>query len=174
VAWEAIEDSTRPTSPARGWRDREAFIKHEKKIFLWGYERQLMQSQPAHVEVIAEKLTVQSILAPVADRFTLPLTIARGMCSGTAKQALFDRFSASGKEALVLLIASDLDPAGETIASDFLHYLVRDCDIDEERIAAWKLAILEVIDVDAYESELAQEERDLEAIAQLKQRILGK
>jgi hypothetical protein len=35
-------------------------------------------------------------------------------------------------------------------------------------------AILDVIDVDAYEAELAEEERDLEAIAQLKQRILGK
>jgi hypothetical protein len=29
-----------------------------------------------------------------------------------------------------------------------------------------------VIDVDAYEGEVAEEERDLEAIAQLKQRIL--
>jgi hypothetical protein len=33
-------------------------------------------------------------------------------------------------------------------------------------------AILDVIDVDAYESELAEEERDLEAIAQLKKQIL--
>jgi hypothetical protein len=31
-----------------------------------------------------------------------------------------------------------------------------------------------VIDIDAYEAELAQEERDLEAIAQLKRQILGK
>ena len=33
-------------------------------------------------------------------------------------------------------------------------------------------AILDVIDVDAYEDELAQEERDLEAIAQLKRQLL--
>ena len=33
-------------------------------------------------------------------------------------------------------------------------------------------AILDVIDVDAYESELAEEERDLEAIARLKKQIL--
>ena len=151
----------------------------------------------------------------------------RGMCSGTAKQVLFDRFSASGKDALILLIASDLDPSGETIANDFLHYLVRDCDMDEEQLTAWKFAItrgqvrefdlppffkakpndptrrafvekhgddsvyeldaltpaqlanlleeaiLDVIDVDAYESELAQEDHDLEAIAKLKKQILG-
>ena len=30
-----------------------------------------------------------------------------------------------------------------------------------------------MIDVDAYESELAEEERDLEALAQLKRQILG-
>jgi hypothetical protein len=35
-------------------------------------------------------------------------------------------------------------------------------------------AILDVIDVEAYEEELAEEERDLEAIAELKRRILGK
>ena len=63
------------------------------------------------------------------------------MCSGTAKQVLFGRFSASGKDALTLLIASDLDPSGETIANDFLHYLVRDCDMDEEQLTAWKFAI---------------------------------
>ena len=33
-------------------------------------------------------------------------------------------------------------------------------------------AILDVIDVDAYESELAEEERDLEAIATLKRQLL--
>lgn len=62
------------------------------------------------------------------------------MCSGTAKQVLFDRFSASGKDALILLIASDLDPSGETIANDVLHYLVRDCGMGEEQLTARKPA----------------------------------
>jgi hypothetical protein len=35
-------------------------------------------------------------------------------------------------------------------------------------------AIRDVIDVAAYEAELAEEDRDLEAIAQLKRQILGK
>jgi hypothetical protein len=124
-------------------------------------------------------------------------------------------------------MCSGTDPSGETIANDFLHYLVRDCEMDEEQLTAWKFAItrpqvrefnlppfftakpldptrrafiekhgddsvdeldaltpaqlatlleaaiLDVIDVDAYESELAEEERDLEALAQLKRQILG-
>jgi hypothetical protein len=37
-----------------------------------------------------------------------------------------------------------------------------------------RLAILDVVDVEAYERELAEEERDLKAIARLKKQILGK
>ena len=48
------------------------------------------------------------------------------MCSGTAKQVLFDRFAASGKDQLILLIASDLDPAGDNIAQNSLNYMIRD------------------------------------------------
>ena len=58
----------------------------------------------------------------------------RGMCSGTAKQAIFDRFSTSGKERLILLIASDLDPAGDHIAQNFVNYMIRDAGLDEEEV----------------------------------------
>ena len=64
------------------------------------------------------------------------------MCSGTAKQVLFDRFSASGKDALILLIASDLDPAGDHIAQNFVNYMIRDAGLDEEQVEAWKVALM--------------------------------
>ena len=38
-------------------------------------------------------------------------------------------------------MCSGTDPSGETIANDFLHYLVRDCEMDEEQLTAWKFAI---------------------------------
>ena len=63
------------------------------------------------------------------------------MCSGTAKQVLFDRFSASGKDALILLIASDLDPAGDHIAQNFVNHMIRDAGLDEEEVAARKIAL---------------------------------
>ncbi len=106
VSWEAIEDPTRPVTAARGWQNADSFVTYEKRIFLEGYQRRLIQSQHAHIEVLAEKLTVRNIFAPIVDKYALPLTIARGQCSGTVKQAIYDRFAASGKEKLVLLIAS--------------------------------------------------------------------
>jgi hypothetical protein len=63
VNWNAIEDTTRPVSAARGWLNADSFVAYEKKIFLEGYERRLMQSQRSHIEVLAEKLTVRSIFA---------------------------------------------------------------------------------------------------------------
>jgi hypothetical protein len=109
VPWEAIEDAARAVVLPRCDADREVFINRERRWFLEGYRRNHMQSQDAHIEDVFEKLTVQSILEPIADKFTLPLVPMRGMTSGTAKQALADRFSTSGKGTLMLLIAGDLD-----------------------------------------------------------------
>jgi hypothetical protein len=69
------------------------------------------------------------------------LTIARGQCSGTVKQAIYDRFIASGKEKLVLLIASDLDPSGKTIAAAFVKYFLRDCELPRGQLEPWKFAL---------------------------------
>ena len=141
VSWEAIEDTTRPVSKERGWLNAASSVAHEKDIFLEGDQRRLMQSQRAHIEVLADKLTVRSIFAPIVEKYALPLTIARGQCSGTVKQAIYDRFAASGKEKLVLLIASDLDPSGETIAAAFVKYFLRDCGLLREQLEAWKFSL---------------------------------
>jgi hypothetical protein len=55
------------------------FFHQESKNFLKGFWRNRQQSQPAHIEIFAEKLTVQSILVNIAKEYTIPLTITRGM-----------------------------------------------------------------------------------------------
>ena len=60
---------------------------------------------------------------------------------GHGQAGLFDRFSASGKENLILLIITDLDPGGDNIAQNCLNYMIRDAGIDEERVEAWKVAL---------------------------------
>jgi hypothetical protein len=42
VDWEAIEDSTRPVTLERGWAAPSEFVHYEKRVFLTGYQRQLM------------------------------------------------------------------------------------------------------------------------------------
>jgi len=79
IPWEAIDDLTRPVELNAAFWNPAEFFKQEFSDFLGGYWRNRQQSQPYHIEIVAEKLTVQTILAEVAREFTMPLTISRGM-----------------------------------------------------------------------------------------------
>jgi hypothetical protein len=126
IAWGAIEDETRPVDLNCAFQNPGDFFRSQLERFLCGYWRNRQQSQPDHIEIIGEKLTVRSILQPVAEEFTIPLTITRGMCSLPPKQKIYSRYRMSQKERLILLVVSDLDPAGEAIAEDLLKSLRRD------------------------------------------------
>jgi hypothetical protein len=69
--------------------------------------------------LIVEKLTVQSIIEPIARKFCLPMTVGRGYCSIEPRYEMVQRFKQSGKDRLKLLICSDFDPDGEEIAESF-------------------------------------------------------
>ncbi len=81
IPFEAIADGTRPVTTWRVYPDPRRFIRSEVDTFLKGYYRDLMQSQPHHIELICEKNTVEPILRSVAGEFTIPLTSGRGYCS---------------------------------------------------------------------------------------------
>jgi hypothetical protein len=141
IPWDAIEDVTRPVNVHGAVANSAQFFRQEFKIFLQGYWRNLQQSQPDHIEIVAEKLTVQTILQAVAKEHTIPLTISRGMSSLPPKKAIRDRYLISKKEKLVLSIVSDLDPAGDAIAEDLVKSFRRDFRIPSEDIEAYKVAL---------------------------------
>jgi hypothetical protein len=60
--------------------------------FLTCYWRNLQQSQPDHIEICIEKLTVRSILQEIAQRYTIPVSTCRGKGSTVPKKKLADRF----------------------------------------------------------------------------------
>ena len=62
----AIEDETRPVDLNSAFQNLSEFVQQQTGDFLIGYWRDLMQSQPHHVEIVAEKLTVRTILQKVA------------------------------------------------------------------------------------------------------------
>jgi hypothetical protein len=104
------------------------------KDLLNGYWRDLMQSQPNHIEIVAEKNTLQSVLRPVAEKFCIPFTVGRGQCSTRPLYNIAQRYRASGKEKLIILAASDLDPDGDAIAHSLGQRLrddfnIRDTDV---------------------------------------------
>lgn len=139
VPMEAIADETRPVVTWDVHRDSRGFIRRELDGFLKGYFRNLMQSQPNHIEILGEKNTLLSILRPVAMRYCIPLTVGRGYSSLPPRHALAERYRRSGCEKLVLLIVSDFDPDGEEIAHSFARSM-RD-DFFVENIHAIKVAL---------------------------------
>jgi hypothetical protein len=141
IPWEAIHDPTRPVTQWSGARSAGDFIRREFDGFLKGYYRDLMQSQPNHIEVVGEKNTVESVLRPVCSDYTIPLTISRGFCSGPPRKEIADRFERSGKEKLVLILLTDHDPDGTAIAQSMAASMQDEFGIGWRRFHAERAAL---------------------------------
>jgi hypothetical protein len=144
IPMEAIADPTRPVSVWNVHDTPATFFTQELNSFLKGYRRNLQQSQPYHVEIVGEKNTVQSILRPIASRFNIPLTIGRGFASLEPRYQVAQRFERSGKDKLVLLVASDFDPSGEEICQSFARSLRDDFYISEVELIKFALTSQQV------------------------------
>ena len=131
VPWAAIDDETRPEELHGHFWNTGEFFKEHLGWFLRGYTRDKMQSQPNHIEIVAEKLTVKTILGSVAATHSIPFTILRGQSGPTVKRKIAQRYFRSEKQKLVLLVVTDLDPAGETIAQNMRDDLESDFGIPE-------------------------------------------
>jgi len=129
IPMNVIGDETRPMEVWQSDNTTTPFFRRELDWFLKGYRRNLQQSQPNHIEIVGEKNTVRGILAPVAEEFCIPLTTGRGFCSLPPRYEMAKRFKESGKEKLILLILSDLDPDGEEICHSFARSMRDDFGI---------------------------------------------
>jgi hypothetical protein len=131
-----------PTRTVEVWNRPQSigpFVRQDIDQFLKGYYRDLMQSQPNHVEILGEKNTLSSILRPVADEYCIPLTIGRGYSSLDPRYKMAQRYKKSGKEKLVLLVTSDFDPEGDDIPESFAQSMRDDFGITN--IEAIKVAL---------------------------------
>lgn len=141
LSFDAIHDPTRPVTNWHVFRNAGDYIREQFDEFLYGYARDLLQSQPDHIEVIGEKNTLLPIIKPVCSEYTVPLTIGRGFCSVPPRKDIHDRWQASGKNRLVLIVLSDHDPDGEMIADSLVGYLRDDFAIPGQRIMAVRAAL---------------------------------
>jgi len=134
-----VADETRPVETWSVHGDVQDYIADELEIFLRTYRRDLLASQPNHIELVAEKNTVAPVVMPVAQEYCVPTTVGRGYCSLPPRAAMADRYHRSGKEAFILLVVSDFDPDGEEIAHSLARSL-RD-DFGVEQIEPVKVAL---------------------------------
>jgi ParB-like nuclease domain len=121
IPFDSISDDTRPVDDWPVHANVAPFVRSEIDNFMKGYWRDLMQSQPNHVEIVYEKLTLRGILRSVAMKYTIKMVPGRGYCTARPRWDMQQRFLASGKEKLILLCLSDFDPDGQEIS----HSLVR-------------------------------------------------
>ncbi len=129
IAMDVIADETRPQFNWTVWDNAQAYLSTAVEAFLTGYWRRLQQSQPNHIEVLGEKNTLGSILKPVCSEYCIPLTLGRGYCSLAPRASIAERYRRSGKDELTLLVISDFDPDGESIAESFARSMRDDFGI---------------------------------------------
>jgi hypothetical protein len=115
IPWGALDDTTRPLTEFRAFGDVRQFIRQECDSLLGGYWRDLLQTQPNHVEIVCEKNTVYHMVLEVSKKYQIPTMSGRGFASIDPWHDLHERFTVSGKERLVVIILSDFDPEGEKI-----------------------------------------------------------
>lgn len=139
ISMSAIDDSTRPVKSWNTYRGPQDFVEEQLREFMSGYWRDLMQSQPDHIEILAEKNTIQSIVNRVAMKYCIPTVTGRGYCSISPREGMMQRYKQSGKNRLVVLMVSDFDPDGEEIAQSFARSM-RD-EFDVENIHPIKVAL---------------------------------
>jgi hypothetical protein len=131
IPWNAIGDETRPVCTWDVFASPGPFIREKLSDFMKGYARDLLRSQPNHIEIVGEKNTVESIIRPVAMEFTIPYTIGRGYSSLDPRRKMYLRYIRSGKMKLILLILSDFDAEGEDIPHSFARSMRDDFGIQD-------------------------------------------
>jgi hypothetical protein len=139
--WIALDDETRRIDLNDFYRNPKQFFEEQFGDFLKGYWRNLQQSQPHHIEFLGEKITIHSLLQNVASKYTIPLTITRGMNAIAPKKKIYDRFKKSGKKKLILLTVDDLDPMGDTMAEDPIKGFQRDFGLSSYQIEGYRVAL---------------------------------
>jgi hypothetical protein len=226
IPFDCIDDETRPVTVTACFPHAGLFLEKETDGLLKLYYRDLMQSQPHHIEIMYEKLTGYGFIKSVALKHCIPLTVGRGFSSLPPRHKIAERFRKSGKDSLIILAMSDLDPDGDEIAHSFARSMRDDfsikkvelikvaltmdqarerelpvSDLDRAKAGStnypkyverygtdnvWELealspavqrqlledAIDSVIDVDAYNHEVAQEEEESVFLDTVRQRAL--
>jgi hypothetical protein len=146
IPFDALSDPTRTVCTWDANREVGEFVTNQLEEFLDNYWRDLQQSQPNHIEIVGEKNTVEGSIRPVAMQFCIPYTLGRGYCSIDPRYKMSERYYASGKSTLIVLILSDFDPEGEDIAHSFARSMRDDfgiVDIEAKKVCLTHDQVLE-------------------------------
>jgi hypothetical protein len=146
IPFDAIADPTRTVVTWDLHSHVGSFVNKQLDDFLKGYWRDLQQSQPNHIEIVGEKNTVEGSIRPVAMKYCIPYTLGRGYASIDPRKKMADRFRASGKNTLIILMLSDFDPEGHDIPYSFGNSMLEDFGIHNPLVKKVCLTYEQVIE----------------------------
>jgi hypothetical protein len=141
IPWAAFDDFTRPFREFPAFMDVRQYVRQELEDLLGGYWRDLLQSQPNHVEVVCEKNTIYHMVLQVTEKYQIPTSSGRGFNSIDPWHDLYERYTCSGKERLIVVVLSDFDPEGEMIPQVAARTLRDDFGVDEGRLTIIKAGV---------------------------------
>lgn len=128
IPFEAIRDDGVTTINRRYFADEDDFKWHLRSL-AQNYRRDLMATQPYHVEVWCEAAGMLQQLESVARQYSIRVFSSGGFDSLTAKKDIADRIIEVGKPAIILHLG-DYDPSGESIfrssAEDVTSFVLAD------------------------------------------------
>jgi hypothetical protein len=116
VPWDWLVDHTRSVFAVDTWDGIEDLLTDTARL----YRRDLMRQQDVAIQLWAESDSIGSVIAPVADRYTIPTFIGRGYAArgylwSAARDAVAQH--TAGKQVHILHVG-DFDPSGEDIYRD--------------------------------------------------------
>ena len=116
VPWSWLVDHTRGVFAARTWDGIEDLLRDTAKL----YRRDLMRQQEVAIQLWAESDSIGSVIATIANRYTVPTFIGRGYAArGYLWEAARDAVAAhNAGKAVTILHVGDFDPSGEDIFRD--------------------------------------------------------
>jgi hypothetical protein len=147
IPWDWLVDHTRAVFAPRTWDGVTDLLTETAKL----YRRDLMRQQPVAIQLWAESDSIGSVIAQVADRYTIPTFIGRGYAArGYLWSAAQDAVAArlAGKR-VVILHVGDFDPSGIDIFRDVeetlrLYALTVDWDENSRRRMGRRVSVADV------------------------------
>ena len=132
IDWSAMEDRARKKDMASEWDNVSELIESA----VCSYRLPRWQNQDKYVELFTEKDTMYSRLAPLTQKYHIPLCINRGYASSSVIYDLSKRLIEKledGKE-VILLYVGDHDPSGLDMIKDIEKRLTEFLENGREHI----------------------------------------
>jgi hypothetical protein len=112
ISWQAFDDPTRPFHQVRSYDDLNEFVREEIDMLFAGVPRNLLLTQPAHIECFVEKNSIYPLALKITKQYHIPTSSGRGFNSADPWNDLYERYLESGKKYLKLIVLGDHDPEG--------------------------------------------------------------